>query len=129
MVGKYGDITFETNDKRILAFNGLTQTVNGRWSSHAVIGRKERMEFNGPGKRKINFKIILNAIYGVKPRETIEKIENIIENGKVDYLIIGGRPVGDNRFAITSMSETWGVVYSGGELAKAEVSLTMEEYI
>lgn len=129
MVGKYGDIIFETSDERITAFNNFTQTVSGRWSSHAVIGRKERAEFNGPGKRKISFSIVLNALYGVRPRNMLEKLENMVETGKADYLIIGGRPVGNNRFFITGISETWDVIYSRGELAQAKCSITMEEYV
>lgn len=129
MIGKYGDVIFETSDKRILAFNNLSQNVTGRWSSHTVIGKKEKAEFNGPGKRKITFKMTFCATLGIRPREMLEELENIVENGKVDYLVIGGRAIGENRFAMTSISETWGTVYSGGELAKASVSVTLEEYI
>ena len=128
MIGKYGDIIFETNDKRILTFGNFTQNISGRWSNHAVIGKKEKMEFNGPGKRKVTFKMTLHAIYGIRPREMLEKLEAMIEQGKVDYMVIGNKPVGENRFAITGMSETWDTIYSGGELAKASVSVTMEEY-
>ncbi len=128
MVGKYGDVIFETSDKRILAFSGLTQNVSGRWSSHAVIGKKEKSEFNGPGKRKVNFKMTFHAVYGICPKKMLETLEEMVEKGKIDYLVIGGRAVGENRFAITSMSEAWDVVYSGGELAKASVSVTLEEY-
>ena len=129
MVGKYGDVIVETSDRRILAFIGFSQSVNGRWGSHAVIGRKEQAEFNGPGKRKVSFKMCLDAVLGVRPREMLECLEDIVENGKVDYLVIGGRAVGKNRFSVTSMSEAWDVVYSGGELARATVSVTMEEYV
>lgn len=128
MVGKYGDIVFETNDKRILAFNNFTQNVSGRWSSHAVIGKKEKSEFNGPGKRKVTFKMTFCAELGIRPRDMLKKLEDIVENGKVDYLVIGGKAVGENRFVVTSLSETWNTVYSGGELAKASVSVTLEEY-
>lgn len=129
MVGKYGDIIFETDDRRILAFNSFNQSVSGRWSSHTVIGKKERTEFNGPGKRKVTFKMTFCATLGIRPREMLEKLEDIVEKGKVDYLVIGGRAIGENRFAITSMSETWNTVYSGGELASASVSVTLEEYV
>lgn len=129
MVGKYGDIIFETSDKRILAFNDFTQSVTGRWSSHSVIGKKEKAEFNGPGKRKITFKMTLCATLGVRPREMLDKLEEIVESGKVDYMVIGGKAIGKNRFTITSISEKWDTVYSGGELAKASVSVTMEEYV
>lgn len=129
MVGKYGDVIFETNDKRILAFNSFSQTVSGRWSSHTVIGKKERAEYNGPGKRKVTFKMVLCATLGIRPREMLEKLEDMVENGKVDYLVVGGKAIGENRFYMTSMSETWDTVYSRGELAKASVSVTLEEYV
>lgn len=129
MIGKYGDIIFETNDKRIMAFNSFTQNISGRWSSHGVIGKKERAEFNGAGRRKVTFKMTLCATLGVRPREMLEKLEDIVENGKVDYLVVGGRSIGEHQFAMTSMSETWDAVYSRGELSKASVSVTLEEYV
>lgn len=128
MVGKYGDVVFETSDKRVLSFKSFSQNVSGRWGSHAVIGKKEKMEFNGPGRRKVTFQMVLVATLGVRPREMLEKLEEMVEKGKVDYLVIGGSAVGENRFAITAVNETWDTVYSGGELAKASVSVTLEEY-
>ncbi len=128
MVGKYGEIIFETSDRRILAFRDFTQQVSGRWGNHTVIGKKEKAEFNGPSKRKVSFKMTFNAVYGVRPREMLEKLEDMVEKGNVDYLVIGGRAVGKNRFAVTSMSETWDTVYGGGDLARASVTVTMEEY-
>ena len=129
MVGKYGSIIFETNDKRILAFRDFTQNVSGRWGNHSIIGKREKMEFNGPGKRKITFKMTFHGLYGVRPREMLEKLEAMVERGEVDYLIVGGRAIGGNRFAVTSISEAWNTVYSGGELAMATVSVTLEEYV
>lgn len=129
MVGKFGKIIFETSDKRILAFNNFTQSITGRWGSHSVIGKKEKAEFSGSGRRKITFKMDLNAVYGIRPREMLEVLEEMTEKGTVEYLVIGGKAVGENRFAITSMSETWNTVYSGGELAHASVTVTLEEYV
>lgn len=129
MVGKYGDVIFETSDKRILSFSSFSQNVSGRWSSHTVIGKKERAEFNGPGKRKVTLKMTFCATLGIRPREMLEKLEDIVESGKVDYLVIGGKAIGENRFAATGMSETWDTVYSDGKLAKASVSVTLEEYV
>ncbi len=128
MIGKYGNIIFETSDRRILSFQNFSQNVSGRWGNHSIIGKREKMEFNGPGKRKITFKMDFRAIYGVRPREMLEKLETMVEKGEVDYLVVGGRAVGENRFAVTSMSEAWNTVYSGGELASATVSVTLEEY-
>ncbi len=129
MVGKYGDIIFETSDKRVLSFKNFSQNVNGRWGNHTIIGKKEKMEFNGPGRRKVTFQMVLMATLGVRPREMLKMLEEMVEKGKVDYMVIGGKPIGENKFAITAVSETWDAVYSRGELAKASVSVTLEEYV
>lgn len=128
-IGHFGkDLIFVTNDKKILTFDGLTQKVSARWSTHNIIGSVPHKEFNGPGSRKISFKMTFDAIYGVKPRKMLEKLEKMIENGTVEYLVIGGRKIGENRFYISDMSETWDVVYNGGQLERATVNVSMEEY-
>lgn len=128
-IGNFGKtIIFMVSDKKVMAFQNFKQTVSGRWSIHDLIGQKPKSEFNGPGIRKITFEIMLDATLGVKPRTIIERIEKVIENGYAAELVIGGKPVGLSLWRITSMNETWDVIYSGGELAKAKISLSLEEY-
>lgn len=129
-IGNLGkQIVFKTSDKKILTFNDFKQSVSGRWAVHERIGEKPRSEFIGPGLRSISFTIVLSASNGVRPRKTLEKIENMIEEGAVEYLIIGGEKVGYYKWKITDMSETWDVIYSKGQLARATASITLEEYI
>lgn len=128
-IGSFGDLVFKTSDKKVLTPANLRQDVSGQWSTHKVIGNKSRLEFGGADIRKIRFTIVLDINLGVKPRKQLEKIEKMIESGYVDYLVIGNKAIGVNKFAITSMSETWDVVYSGGKLARATLDITMEEYV
>ena len=58
----------------------------------------------------------------------LEKVEQMVETGDTEYLILGYRPVGKNRFRVTASSETWDVIYNQGELARAKLTLTLEEY-
>lgn len=128
-IGHFGkDLIFSTSDKKILTFGNFTQKVSARWGTHNIIGSKPHKEFNGPDSRRVTFEMTFDAIYGVKPRKMLETLEKMVENGTVDYLVIGGRKIGDNRFYISSMSETWDVVYNRGQLERATVSVTMEEY-
>ncbi|MDU6040054.1 MAG: phage tail protein [Clostridium butyricum] len=129
-IGNLGkQIVFKTSDKKILTFNDFKQSISGRWAVHERIGEKPRSEFIGPGLRNISFTIVLSVSNGIKPRKTLEKIEKMIEEGTVEYLIIGGKKVGNNKWKITDMSETWDVIYSKGQLARATASITLEEYI
>lgn len=127
-IGSFGDIAFQVSDKKVLTPDKMRQKVSGQWGKHKPIMRKPRPEFNGADARGITFEIKLDATLGVRPRKTMERIEEMIEEGYVDYMVMGNKTVGNNRFCITSMTEAWDVVYNGGELAKATLNITMEEY-
>lgn len=130
MVGNFGSrITFQTSDQRILTFSGMAQKVSGKYAKHSVQGQKDRPEFTGPGNRSVSFKMLLDVSLGIRPREVMSSIEEAIESGEAQYLVIGGRPVGNNRFYISSASEAYDVILSGGEIARATVNVTMEEYV
>lgn len=130
VIGNFGSrIVFETSDRRVLTFSGMTQKVSGKYAKHNVIGRKDKPEFTGPGNRTISFKILLDVTLGIRPSEIMRNIENAVENGEAEYLVVGGKPIGQNKFYISSVSEAMDVVLSGGEIARATLTVSMEEYI
>lgn len=130
VVGNFGNrIVFETSDRKILTFSGMTQKVSGKYAKHSVSGEKDRPEFTGPGNRSVSFKMLLDVSLGVRPRDVISKIEDAVESGETEYLVIGGRPVGSNKFYISSISEAFDVVLSHGEIARASLQVNMEEYL
>lgn len=129
-IGNLGKlITFEVSTDKVLTFDRMQRTVSGRWTTHDVIGKKPKSEFLGPGNGSITLPIFLSAAHGVKPRKTLERIANAVEQGKYYRLVIGGRTVGKNKWRITSSSETWEKVIKDGGLVEASVTLTLEEYV
>lgn len=130
MIGTFGTkIIFTVSDERILTFQNFQREIAGRWATHTVIDSKPKSEFLGAENQSVKFDITLSASLGVKPRDVLEELEKAIENGEIEYLVIGNRPVGKNPFRIKSSSEAWGTVFNRGELVKASVSLTLEEYV
>ena len=128
-VGSLGSrIVFTVSEGQLLTFSNMTRETAGRWASHDVMGVKPKAEFLGPDCQKVTLDIQLSAALGVRPRRVLEAVEAMVESGAAEYLSIGSRPVGRNPFRVTGSSETWDTVYSGGELARAKVSLTLEEY-
>lgn len=59
----------------------------------------------------------------------MDYINHCVETGEVQMLVIGFRRVGKHRWKITNASTAYEVVYSRGELVKAKMTLTMEEYL
>lgn len=67
VIGNFGSrIIFETSDKKILTFSGMSQKVSGKYAKHSVTGQKDRPEFTGPGNRSISFKIMLDVSLGMR---------------------------------------------------------------
>ena len=129
-IGNLGKtITFEVSDEKVLTFNNLSRTVKGRWTTHNIVQDKPKSQFIGPDLDGITFEVFLSAMHGVKPRKTIETIENAVSQGTVMPFVLGGKKIGSNKWVITSVSEKWNCVYSKGELAEAKVSLTLQEYV
>lgn len=129
-IGNLGEyIVFSVSSDKVLTFNKMTQTVKGRWTNHNVIGKKPKSEFLGADTRSLNLSIKLDVMLGVKPIKVLKTLEHAVEDGSIFPFILGGKKVGSNSWVITQMSETWDCVYSKGELIKASVSLTLQEYV
>lgn len=128
-IGSLGSlITFEVSDKKFLAFKDLQVNASGSWSYHDIISKKPRSEFNGAELKDSSFSIVLSAEHGVKPRETLDKIVKAVESGQVMPFTLGGKVIGSN-WIIKSNSGMYDIVMNKGEVAKATVKITLEEYV
>lgn len=129
VIGTLGkSIVFEVSDQKVLLLQSLSREVKGRWTTHEAVGAKPQAEFLGADNQSISLSIHLSASLGVKPRAVLEAIAAMAEKGEAEYLVIGSRPVGKRPFRIVSVSESWDTLYSRGELARATLSLNLEEY-
>ena len=129
-VGNWGiAIIFKVSEKQVRTFRDFTRTTGAEWATHSRIGLKDQSEFLRPGLQKITFTMDLDATQGVRPRATLDRLAKYCETGTIWPLVIGGKRVGKHKWKITDLSEAWETVYSKGELARAKVSVTMEEYL
>ena len=55
--------------------------------------------------------------------------EWVAESANAYYFVLGGQPMADNPFKITSLSDEWGAVLHGGALIECKVSVELEEYL
>lgn len=129
-IGNWGSaISFSVNANKQLTFKSFTRETGSRWSTHEIVNSKSKSEFVGAELDAISYEVVLSAEYGVNPKKVIDKLRTAISKGEVNYLFIGGKKVGKNKFYLESMSESWDTVYSQGELVKATLSLNFKEYV
>lgn len=130
-IGSFGsDLIFTVSPKKILPAKDWKRTQNGRWATHNIIGKAPRSEFQGPDRTETTLTVTFSAEYGVKPRHMISKVEKLIRKGTAEYLVLGGKIYGHqgHKHVITGASEAWETIFNKGELVKATMDLTFEEY-
>lgn len=129
-IGNWGpDFIFVVSDNLVFTPRDVSRTVSSEWAVHNRVGQKSQVEFLRPSLQKFTFNIELNAELGVKPRATIDKMADCAEQGTINPLVFGGRRIGRHNWRITSISEAWETVFNQGELVRAKLSVTMEEYV
>ena len=128
-IGNFGRlIIFEVSSYRMLPLTDMKRTVSGRWKKHNIIGRAPRSEFQGADTDETTVTAVLSAEQGIRPRQVIDRLEAAVRAGSVDYLIIGGRRIGNGKVYISSLSEEWDCIWNRGELVKATINITFTEY-
>lgn len=129
-VGNWGpDVVFSVSDRRVFTFSDMNRSVGSSWATHSRIGLKDQVEYLRPNLQKLTFTIDLDASLGVRPRTVLELLERHAERGSVFPFVVGGRRVGHNQWRMTDVSEAWETIYNRGELYRAKVNVTMEEYV
>ena len=113
-IGNWGSyLKFQTDDSRVLTFDGFSRKASARVSKHNLISRKPVLEYLGPDLQSITFKIELNAM--------LKRI------GYVAPLVIGGKKI-CGRAMLTGVGSAYNIVLEKGEVLSISIDVTMTEY-
>lgn len=128
-IGCFGELVFSVSSRRIFTPDGISGSTGSEWATHNVIGGKPKSEMTGAKLKKYKFTVTLDSKLGEPPRIMLALIHKMVEEGRVDYLIIGSTPVGMCQYKMTDVSEEWECVVAGGKLVRCKVEITLEEYV
>ncbi len=127
-IGTYDGLVFQASSKKTALPDNISAEWSGRWSSVETPGNVPQSEFLGPGIGRLSFDMTFRADMGIKPENQLRMIRQMVEDGNVSKLYMGGKPVGKLPWAIKSVSEKWNVITSNGKIYAATVSVELEEY-
>lgn len=128
MIGCYMGKIFKVSDKTVFTPKSLSGSTGSDWASHEVIGGKAKSQWIGPKGKSYTMDITLRWQDGVDPRKTLEFFQKIAESDRVDWIIIGSRPLSEHPFRLVEVSDEWGAVLRRGKLVECSVTLKFEEY-
>jgi phage protein U len=121
-----GPITFEVTDQKVLTWVDAHRSGEARWATHEVFAGKPVKEFLGPGDEKLSMSVRLDSSLGVVPSEQIDRLREARDTGAVLQFVIGGALFGD--WILKGVDEQWRIFDRNGEIAKAQVGLSLESY-
>ena len=106
MVGLLGNIRFRVSEGHVLTFQKLKKEISSNWNTADRIGLKPLVEYGGPQLQKVSLEIVLDASLGVRPSRQLKQLERM-----------------------TEAPQAYDVVLRGGEIYRATVSLSLQEYV
>lgn len=128
-VGSFMGRVFTVSDERVFTPSGLRGSTGSDWAAHELIGEKARSQWAGPKLRSYTFNILLRAQDGVSPRSTLEHFQRMAESDRVDWFVVGGKPLSPNPFRLVSITDEWDAVLNDGALISCKAGMTIEEYL
>lgn len=107
MIGSLGSITFQVDNDRVFSLGKeLSRSKKVKISEHTPIYGVPTIRHQGRDLVEINLSISLISSLGVDPKKEIEKIQDFMELGKFERLIIGKQVIGEFPFLIIESNET-----------------------
>ena len=129
MLGTLGPLAFKVSNKQIRTFKDLKASHSAKYAEHAIIGRKALLEFIGFGATTMSMTIRLDHTLGVKPYEELQKFRAMFKSDEPFNFVLGGKPVGENKWVIEGYDIDLETFTDGGHLAAAVISVKLKEYI
>lgn len=126
-LGTYGDLVFEVSSSKVLTYDGYSRKTSYKYASHEVIGSAPVLEYLGPDTEEISFVIHFNAMLGVNPAEESDKIRQMAEEGRREYFIINGTPLGGAPWVITEVGDEVSNTDRTGNILISTLSITIKK--
>ena len=129
MRGYFMGVFFEVNDRRILTPSNLAGQHGSDWAIHNMIGGKGKSQWVGEKLRTYTFDILLRLQDGIDPWTVFNAFQRASEDHKADYFIIGNRPLSQNMFKITALTDSEHKILSNDVCVEMKLNMTIEEYV
>jgi len=128
MIGSWGkDILFEVSADYMHTFMNLKRDVEAKTKSHSLVNSLDKTQFLGRGLYKITFDMLFTVEMGVVPMNCVDRLHAAFAAGEVNALRVGHKSFG--KFLITNLSDTFDEIMNKGEIARASVSVSLQEYV
>jgi hypothetical protein len=104
-IGTYGDIVFTTSPTKINTIDDIEWDSSAKFSEHDRHLEDPLPEFTGNDNDEFSFKMYFSTSLGVDPMAEITKLLKAKRAGKAEFLILGTKAYGKNKWVITKLKQ------------------------
>lgn len=125
-IGSFGDVIFRVEEENILTIKAMSREKKSRWEEAQILNDLSFLEFRGRDLTTISLDIQLIETSKMKIIDTLNILNNMLENGENHELIIGNALIGEFPFVLESISEKF--EKHQAQFQHVELSLSLKEY-
>ena len=104
VIGALGDVIFEVSSEKVETLRDVKRQSRARLATHEIVAGKSVLEFLGLEPDEITFTMQLNADLGVDVRAEHTRLLNMLREGEPQWLVLGGRALGQGRWYVTELT-------------------------
>lgn len=122
--------TFQVSSNKVYTFDGLSLSSSLQTDKQDAAGKKPSTYVKGPDLDTMGFNIPLRSSLGINVKAEYESWKAIEESGIAYPFILGGKPVGINKWLLKSVSlNNTDEIDSTGNIKSGMLQLQFEEYV
>lgn len=129
VVGAYGEVVFEVSSEVARTLDNAEWSGKANWSTHDRHLDNALTEFTGLEPDGMRFDMELSAYLGVNPMTDLVKLWEYERKGLPQPLVFGDKAYGKYRWSLISHSIKFKNYDNYGNLTRATVSVTLQEYL
>ncbi len=103
-IGSFGDLIFSVSENTVKTFDKISWKTSAKYATHDRHIKADVQEFLGPEPGSISFTMAFSVFHGNNPLSEVMKLNEMVNNGIVERLVIGGRVYGSYKWVISSVA-------------------------
>mgnify|MGYP000942291810 CR=1 FL=1 len=129
VIATFAGKAFQVDSNKIYTFSDFSYTSALKTEKQDVDGAKPSTYIKGPDLDSFNLTIKLDSSMGVNPRNEWGDWKRILYQKKAHPFILGGVPLNNAQWLLTSVSPSNVVIDNNGNIISLNLILKFEEYV
>lgn len=128
-IASFGGITFEASMRSMMPISSVKRELGLDTETQDQVRAKPATVIKGPKLEQLTVEAHLVRAWGRPPEIQIKRFQQLLEVAAPYKFVLGGTPVGRNRWLLTGVSVDAAALGINGEMLDVTLSLTLQEFV